>query len=265
MSGDFASASRVELVGGGRFRTVVPDGWQQGQGAFGGLVLATLLRAMQAAEQDSTRLARTLAGDLCGPVQPGEAEIQVRVLRRGKHQTNLAAELLQGGQVQALATTVLSSPRPVEASRVQPPAPALGPWTEIAPVPLGHGVGPVFAAHYEYRSGGPPLFGGGGEGATAGYIRESRPLARLDAPAVIGRLDAWWPTLSSIEAAPRAVVTISFVAELLRDVRAWDTAEPFQLRGRLLALEDGHFVELRELWSPEGLVAANQQTFAILR
>ena len=40
-------ASSVTDRGGGRFVGEIPDGWQQGRGAFGGLVLATLLRAIE--------------------------------------------------------------------------------------------------------------------------------------------------------------------------------------------------------------------------
>ena len=39
MTSDLAQASAVEALGAGRFHGVVPDGWQQGRGAFGGLAL----------------------------------------------------------------------------------------------------------------------------------------------------------------------------------------------------------------------------------
>ena len=44
-------------------RVEIPDGWQQGRGAFGGLVLSTLLRAIEEAESDGARVTRTLTGD----------------------------------------------------------------------------------------------------------------------------------------------------------------------------------------------------------
>src|SRR6516162_3320175 len=105
---EFEAATAVERVGEHTFRSIVPDGWQQGRGAFGGLVLGSLLRAMLRSESDPERAARTLAGDICGPVLPGPTEIHVRVLRRGSNQSNLAAELTQGGAVLATATAVLS-------------------------------------------------------------------------------------------------------------------------------------------------------------
>ena len=103
MSGvsEFEAATAVEPTGDHNFRSMIPDGWQQGRGAFGGLVLGTLLRAIVRCEPDPGRAARTLAGDICGPVLPGPADIHVRVLRRGSNQTNLAAELTQGSAVLA--------------------------------------------------------------------------------------------------------------------------------------------------------------------
>ena len=90
------------------------------------------------------------------------------------------------------------------------------------------------------------------------------PLERLDAPALVGRLDAWWPTLFII-GSPRPVATISFVAELLVEPATLPPTEPLRYRARMAGLHDGFFVELRELWSGDRVVALNQQTFAILK
>ena len=103
MDVDLSQASHLEALAPGRFAWQVPDGWQQGRGAFGGLVLAALLRAMEAVEPDRGRVTRSLTGDLCGPVQPGPAELVVEVLRRGNNLSNLDARLYQNGEVQARA------------------------------------------------------------------------------------------------------------------------------------------------------------------
>jgi hypothetical protein len=75
MTSAFEQGSAVTPLGDGRFAADIPDGWQQGRGAFGGLVLAALLRAMEAAEDDRARVTRSLSGELCGPVLPGPVEI----------------------------------------------------------------------------------------------------------------------------------------------------------------------------------------------
>src|SRR4051812_28821069 len=120
----FAVASAIQRVDEATFTVTIPDGWQQGRGAFGGLVLGILTRAVEECEVDPARRVRTVAGDLCGPVLPGAATVSVRTLRRGTHQTNAHAELVQQGVVLATATVVSSTPRPASvaiAPREPPP------------------------------------------------------------------------------------------------------------------------------------------------
>ena len=261
---DFASASAVTPLGSDRFAATIPDRWQQGRGAFGGLVLGTLLRAIEACEPDRARATRTLTGDLCGPVLPGAATIDVRTLRRGNNQSNVMATLAQGDATLATASVVLSPPRKGVSARFSPaPPPPLAPWRDVPVLDTAPSSGPVCAQNYEYRAIGPAF--AVGDGVIDGWIRERTPLARLDAPALIGRLDAWWPTLFALDGTPRPVATISFAAEILVDPAALSPEEPFRYRARMAALHDGFFVELRELWQDDRVVALNQQTFAILR
>lgn len=263
---DFARASAVELVGDGVFRAEIPDGWQQGRGAFGGLVLATMLRAIERSEKDGARATRTLSGDLCGPVLPGVAAIRVRELRRGANQSNFTAELVQNGEVQATATAVLSAPRKVTMARPTLDAPAPQDWVALPVLPMGVAPTPVFTQHYEYRSQQVPPFQGVHPDPTCdGWIRERSTLAALDGPAMIGRLDAWWPTAFGLGTGPRPMATISFTAELLADPASLDPAQPLRYRARMAALHEGFFVELRELWQADRPVALNQQTFVVIK
>lgn len=248
-------------MGDQRFAVEIPDGWQQGRGAFGGLVLATLLRAMEQVEPTAARVTRTLSGDLCGPALAGAAEVRVRVLRRGGKQTNVQAEMVQGDNLVATATAVLSEPRTVEA-RHSLTAPAPSRWQDAPPFPYNRAM-PSFAVNYEYRSL-TPAFQVTGNATQEGWVREGTALAKLDAPALIGRLDAWWPTLFAVEL-PRPVATIAFTAEILVDPATLPPDQPLRYRALMAAQHDGFFVELRELWHGDLPVALNQQTFAILR
>jgi hypothetical protein len=256
----FEAASAVERIGEHHFRVHIPDGWQQGRGAFGGLVLATLLRAIESDEIDPRRVVRSLAGDVCGPVLPGAADIRVRVLRRGNNQSNVSAELSQGGSsgVLAVATAILSGPRTANhhAGFLSPPPPAAD-WQSIPALPIG-AMGPTFAQHYEYRDAGSTA------SSIQAWIRERQPPARLDAATLVGRLDAWWPTLFQIEG-PRPCATVSFTAELLADPNTLAADEPLRYQAKLAGMNDGFFVELRELWQDGRPIALNQQTFAILK
>lgn len=274
MSEGFREATHVERVGDGCYQASLPDQWQQGRGAFGGLVFGTLLRAARAFEDDDTRLLRTFACDVAGPVLPGSAELQVRALRRGKSQTNLRVELYQGGAVQASALCTLSSARPLaEDTEVRPRTPpppeaARTDWRSVEPLPNLRVIGgPVFAQHYEYRNVGPLPWTGSAEPENAGFVRERAGSGPLDVPAICALLDAYWPAMFAIATRPGGMLstTASFAAQFMHPEVELAADEPLFFRGRSIHQSHGFNLEFRELWAGDKLVALNQQTFVILR
>ena len=260
----FEEASVVRRTGPGSFEATVPDGWQQGRGAFGGLVYGVLARAMEQVVAEPARRLRTLTGDVAGPVMPGPATLRVDVLRRGGKQSNLQAALLQKDEPLAVAIGVFSASRDVHPPEFSRETPERADWDQIPPHALEPPSGPPFGRAYEYRSTGPMPFTAGREAETAGYLREKDIPSRRDAPSMVALLDAWWPTLWSIDRVYRPMATISFVGQLLVDPARLDPAERLFHTGRMGALSDGFFVELRELWSGDVCVGMNQQTYVVL-
>lgn len=260
----FARATRVEKIAEGHFRLEVPSGWEQGRGAFGGLTLGVLVRAIEACEPERERVVRTVSGEIAGPVVPGAAEIRVTPLRRGKNQSNVRADFVQGGGVMATASVVLSAPRSAQAAPVERPLGAHASFESLSPLVLWEGSPAKFAQHFEYRLVEGIPFSGGVAPVARGWVRLAEPLAEMDAPGVIAHLDAWWSAILSVERAPRAFATITFLAELLVDPRELDPREPFFHDARVLASAGGFVVEERALYQRGRLVAMNHQTFAML-
>lgn len=260
----FEEATTLVAVGASRFTAQIEDGWQQGRGAFGGLVLGLLARAMEQVEGDPARRLRTLSGELCGPVLPGPVVLEVATLRRGSAATYLDARLLQADAVLARASATFSAPRKVEATPMSPPPPALDRLEGLEPLPVEPPLGPAFARAFEYRSPGPYPYSGSEERALLGTIRLRQPPARMDAPTLIGYADAWWPAWLSTLHEPRGAATIHFNAQLWVDPATLDPQAPLVHVARIHAQREGYLFELRELWAGETLVALNQQTFAIL-
>jgi acyl-CoA thioesterase len=259
----YERATALTPAGDGVFTLDVPDGWQQGRGAYGGIALGALMRAIETTEPDRARIPRTLTGELAGPVQVGAATIRVTTLRRGKSQSNLRADLLQEGQVLATASAVLSAPR-TPAESVTRPCSAHPAFEALPPVPPMGAMGPRFASHFEYRITGPAPFSRASEPRAHGWLRMREPVSSFDAAATIAHLDAYWSAIASIEPTPRMFATITFVAELLADPRTLSPIEPFFHDARVLAAQDGFVVEERALYQGERLVAMNHQTFAML-
>jgi len=229
----------------------VPDTWQQGRGAYGGFVTGSMIRALEASAPD--RPLRSLTAELCGPLQPGDATIELAVLRAGSAVTTATARVVQRGEVQAHGVGVLGRARADAEHRVALQPPALPPWREVAISPVAGG--PSFAQHFEYRVVAM-------HGDILGWVRPRRPGGRRDAAYLAACIDAYWPTLLDV-ARPRPMATIAFTFQPLA-LAAGDA--PLAYRGRFLAGEAGYFVEQRELWDETGrLLALNQQTFVVIK
>jgi len=264
LADSFERAIALTRVAEDEHRLVLPDGWQQGRGAFGGLVLGILMEAMGSREPDPARAARAFTGDLCGPALPMVSRVRTRVLRRGNNQTNVAATLEQDGAVVAHATCLLAAPR-----KVSPPPrfvlepPLRAPYESVEPMLSAPGLD--FTQHYEYRVTAGHLLQGAPEALVTGWLRERIPLSRVTASSLIARLDAHWPALLAVETTPRPVATVSFMAEFLCDPSTLDPAAPLFYRARVVAEAAGYFVEMRELWNGDVPVALNQQSLAMVR
>lgn len=262
---DFLIASRVEPAGDGRYLATVPDGWQQGRGAFGGLVLGTLARAMLHAEREADRTLRSLNGEIVGPVLPGRADVTVEALRRGNGVSSWEARLTQSGEVLARASAVFGKARTADRDGTALPPPPLDTlWTAVDVIPVRPPQGPHFARMFELRAGRWP-FGGGAKAEVEGWVRLAKSVP-IGVPEVIGLMDAFWPAVFAVETAPRPMATVSFTLELLADPATLDPSEPLRYRAWAPAARDGFVAEFRELWTARGeLVALNQQTFVIIK
>ena len=267
MTDDFTTVTTPRPAGAMRFTTTVPDSWQQGRGAFGGLVIANLVRALEAAERTEGRSLRSLTAELCGPVLPGPADIAIEALRLGSGVSTLAARLTQGGEVLAHAVGVLGrarADRPLR-SFLAPPSPP--PWRDVPLLPIHEGTSAAtFARFFEFRNVGPLPFSGGADPVTSGWIRPRNPGPARDSAYIAALADAYWPALFSIEPSPRPVGTISFTLELAGTCDGLDPDAPLFHRSRAVAERDGYLVEFRELWGEDGrLLALNQQTIVVIR
>lgn len=263
---EFTAATASEELERGRFGLRVPDGWQQGRGAFGGLVLGALTRAMERCETEPQRTLRSLTGEIAGPVLPGEAVIEVTEVRRGSGVSTWSAMLSQGGEVLARATAVLGRSRKVEhAWAPEPPPELVRPWSEVDVALLGPPVAPTFTRFLEYRiTGALPL--SGTEPVAAGWLRFRRPPAALGAPEIVALADAWWPATFAIERTPRPVATVAFTLQYVAPEASLPSDRPLYHRARTVAAHEGFLVEFRELWTERGeLVALNQQTIVCIR
>lgn len=239
----------------------VPAGWEQGRGAFGGIVVGALIRAVEAVENDAVRQVRSVTAELVGPVQPGAARIEVEVLRRGNAVSTLRAWLTQADQLLAHAVVVLGAARagtpswtPQQVEIPEPPAPAIMP----------PGIAPVFAQHFEYRPTGPAPFTAHARAEAAGFVHPRAAASRLDAAYVAAHADAYWLAAMATFDRPRPAATVAFTLHLQALPEAADG--PLYHRATSSSCVDGYSSETRELFTRTGkLLSVNHQIIAIIK
>ncbi|HEY8092011.1 MAG TPA: thioesterase family protein [Polyangiaceae bacterium] len=258
----FAEALKLETSPSGELAWNVPEGWQQGRGAFGGLTLSLLAHAAASTIDARERPLRTLTGEIPGAVLVGPARVKVTPLRLGHGLSTLAAQVEQGADVVAHAVLNFGRLRVADADAAGTVA-TFPPFDGVA---ASHptGVGAAFTSHFEYRPVTGKPYSGAAEPLVEGWVRLRDP-GDVPAPvALLAMIDAWFPAIVPTLKERRPFGTISFAAHVFD--RGWVPGEPLFHRARLLASQQGYFVELRELFTPKGeLAAVNQQTMAIIK
>jgi acyl-CoA thioesterase len=244
----------------------VPVGWRQGAGAFGGLVVASMMRAAEQAIGDPARTIRSVTAEIPAPVEPGRAELAVEILRTGGSVTTARVALVQGGQTRAHAIVIAATARRASGTELSwntlaPPAtPAFEtlpsmPWTPLFP---------EFAQHFDFRivEGIPAT---GSPAQCIGWVKAREPGAARDAAFVAAMIDVWWPAALVHVKQMHRMATIAFTLEMIGD--ASDIGdEPLLYRAVSPVSADGYSFETRELWRRDGrLLARNHQTFVIIK
>jgi acyl-CoA thioesterase len=262
---ELSVALQLEQAGEHVFSSHVPDGWQQGRGAFGGLVLGLLAEAIQRSEPEAERMLRTLSGEILAPVVPGPVEITVEVIRRGNGLSSFVARLRQDQELRAHASAILAKKRIADRERLSLSPPSLPDWKSVEVVPPSP-LMPPFARGFEFRPVGMLPFAGTTESVMTGWVRARKPPARLGPTEVLALIDAYWPVAMIQETAPRPMATVSFTFQLHIDPSRLDPQVPLRHRATQQVSHDGYSAEHRELWTADGeLVALNPQIFVIIR
>jgi len=250
----------------------VPAGWEQGRGAWGGLVVAGLIRATEVLVDNPERSLRAVTCQLLAPLPDGAAQVQTEILRGGSATVGIRADVRdEQGKLCASLTAVWGSDR---ADDVQPPyarwgvveMPHVPAWSDVPVVAIEPPIGPAFGSHLVFRpvTGFPTT----GEGRVAGWIGlPDVPAAwRWDAATLVGMVDAWWPAALSRADRMRPMATVSFSAHLLCDPVSLDSSVPLLHEGVLVGANRGFSSEIRRLWTPDGTLAVDSfQLIAVIR
>lgn len=257
-------ASTLHPDGADALRWDVPEAWLQGRATFGGIVLAALVRAMEAAAPSEDRKARGMTATFAGPVMPGPARIEVARLRSGSGLGVVAARLSQGGEDLVEATLALGRARAEDVTAPPPPPVHAVHWRDAPAMPEDMPGSPPFTRQFELRFLPPLPFSGGDVAEAKGWVRARWPGPRRDAALLVALSDVWVPSLFATFHGPRPMATVTYAATLLADPPPGDA--PIAVGARTIGLAGGYTAETSELVSEDGrLLCVTHQTRAIIK
>lgn len=277
-----ASFAQLTAVHDGRWS--VGEGWLQGRGAWGGLIVGTAVRAAlgRHAERagDAALGVREVSAHMLAPVPVGDWPVAVEALRLGSGTATYRIDVRDDGvpgdvmgdgsgapQVLAGCTVVLGRARAADLAEYRDPGMAMPdapPWRDVPEVALGAPMAPEFTRYLEFR----PVSGWPYQGITDDVVSWVRfPDDTVpDAARLIGLVDALWPAALVAVKEMRPMATLTFTATLHVDPATVDPGEPLLHHGHLVALDEGYAAETRTLWTPDGRLAVrNTQVLAIIR
>jgi acyl-CoA thioesterase len=242
----------------------VAPGWRQGRGAYGGLSIASAIRAIERTVADPRRRVRSVTAELPAPTLEGTARFEVEVLRTGSSVTVARAALHQADGVTCHAVAVLAAERPDGLAWCELTSPSAPAWHALADT-VPDASWPEFTHQFAYRlASGTPFTGG--SPVTIGWVKPRAPGPLRDAAYVAALIDAWWPAVFVRMDRPRPLATISYTLELVSGLDGLADDAPLLYRGSVAVAGGGYFLETRELWGDDGrLVARNHQTFVVIR
>lgn len=266
----FDEATTLTMQSPGHFTWQVPDGWQQGRGAWGGLVTGAVARAIAAHEPDADRTLRTISIHMSGPVVVGRSRIEVSPVRVGTNMSTWSATITdEADETTVHAIGITSRPRVPDLHdeiKAWPhvSAPELPEPTTIPSLPASGPGAPPFLAHLEFKVlTGMPF--DQGDARCTGYVRFREQGAWTDID-LLSIADAWWPTAWPKLTQPRPAATVTYAAHLLDDPTSVTPGSLLAFESFMSGAHHGFTTETRRLWSLDGrLLVENHQSIALIK
>jgi acyl-CoA thioesterase len=259
----FERDTSIHEVEAGVFEGHVNRDWWIVFGPNGGFLAAMFVKAMAAAVDDHTRLARSLTIHYTAAPAEGAVRITTTIERTGRSLSTVSARMQQNGRLIALAIGAFSATRIPAIEFSEAPMPDVPPPEDVAIV-RPHPQQPPFAHQWEVRPtvGTAPFSGSDGPTLTGGWIKplDDHP---VDAALVAQLTDAWLPAVFIRLTEPNAVPTIDLTIHFRGDL---PLAPDYVLSTFESRLSAGGFVEEDgAIWARDGRLIAHSRQLALLQ
>ncbi|WP_199553978.1 thioesterase family protein [Sandaracinobacteroides hominis] len=247
MDFDSVLAGMVAVDGG--WTATVPEDWQQGRTAFGGLSAALALSACRKLVPDLPVL-RSGQIAYIGPAI-GELTMRPTVLRRGKSVTFMGCDLMSGGAVALRALYAFGDARPSTLSAVAEGPPDCPAPDDCAPMWGDSAMRPGFARHLDQRPAGKLMpFSGADTGDLLVWVRHRDPV-EPSIEALVAMGDALPPASFTRMRQLTVISTVTWSFDLF-DPHPEDGAGWLLMRSTDDGVGDGYAGQDMAMWSESG-------------
>lgn len=262
----FDADTRLEELGGGRYRIGLDPRWNAPPGPNGGFIAALVVRAIEATVADPARPPRSLTIHYLRPPKSlpdgPPLEIEVTVEREGRSLSSASVRISQTGVVTALALAACSAPREgIDFDQTQmPDVPAPADCPDI-PYEPGRTIELISQIEMRLAAGAP--FTGAPEARSACWMRLREP-RRPDAALLALAVDAWLPAIFTLTTEIVAAPTIDLTIHWRSPVPAALAPDDYLLVsvGSRLG-RDGFWEEDADVWAPDGTLLAQGRQIAL--
>ncbi len=133
------------------FKFPMCPSWFQGRGAFGGLLMAQAIRALNSCDglESKGMILSSLSGSFMQSHQGESVEIEIQPLRLGRGTHFIQARLYDADSIVADFTLTLSRPRQTSVASSSPTMPEAEPFEKCLEAPAG--LVPAFVQHFDMR------------------------------------------------------------------------------------------------------------------
>lgn len=242
----------------------LPEGWGQGRALFGGLTAAIAWQHGHHGVSSEQHL-RSFTVSFVAPVQPGEAQLQRRILREGNNVTQVAIEILQQQQVVLSALASYGRSRP-SAVRVTDTVAAQVPAREHGPSFPKSQQMPEFTHYFDYHlSLGAMPFSGKQLRDFGGWMRFSTEQQPMTIGLLLGLVDAWPPALLAHLNSPAPASSLTWTIEFPEPINTQQlSSDWWQYAASIDYAADGYGHTHAHIWDEQGkLVAISRQTVTV--
>lgn len=239
----------------------ISEDWLQGRSAFGGLQAAVAVQVMRELVPEDVPL-RSLQVTFVAPVPAGTVRMAAKILRQGKHVTQVEARLMDGDATACMVIGVFGAARE-SMLRVLPGQPAVQAMAKPYVLHYQPGLLPAFTQHFDARwlQGDLPFSGSKKTVQVVEVGLKDEGVA--DEAQVIAFADFIPPVALSMLDRPAPGSSLSWMLELFADSRGLPLQD-WRIDAELQAAQHGYTSQQVMLWGPNGEpIALSRQSMVV--